>query len=112
MIGSMHNGGAPNGAPQAPGGLRFEADLSLRRLSPRLAGYWEAAGVPEKLRHECEVRLHEHWPQLFSLLYELYGSRYDFFYHLEQILLTAARAWAERSESLRKVDRHRVNEPD
>lgn len=112
MIGSIHNGAAPNGAPQAPGGLRFEADLSLRRLTPRLAGYWEAAGVAAKLRHEFEVRLHEHWPQLFSLLYELYGSRYDFFYHLEQILLTAARAWAERSESLRKVDRHRVNEPD
>ena len=108
----MHNGGAPNGAPQAPGGLRFEADLSLRRLSPRLAGYWEAAGVPEKLRHEFEVRLHQHWPQLFSLLHELYGARYDFFYHLEQILLTAARAWAERGDSLRQVDRHRVNEPD
>lgn len=112
MIGSILNGGAPNGAPQASGGLRFEADLSLRRLSPRLAGYWESAGVSEKLRHEFEVRLQEHWPQLFSLLHELYGGRYDFFYHLEQILLTAARAWAERSDSLRQVDRHRVNEPD
>ncbi len=108
----MHSGEAHNGAPQAPGGLRFEADLSLRRLSPRLVAYWEAAGVEERLRHEFEVRLQEYWPQLFRLLYELYGSRYDFFYHLEQILLTAAKAWAERNEALRQVDRHRVNEPN
>ena len=112
MIGSMHSGGSHNGASQAPSGLRFEADLSLRRLSPRLLAFWESAGVEERLRHEFEVRLQEHWPRLFSLLYELYGTRYDFFYHLEQVLLTAARAWAERSETLRQVDRHRVNDPD
>ena len=49
---------------------------------------------------------------MFSLLYDLYGSRYDFFYHLEQILLTAVRAWANRPESLREIDRHRINEPE
>ncbi len=48
----------------------------------------------------------------FTLLFELYGSRYDFFYHLEQILLTAVRGWANRPESLRAIDRHRMNEPE
>ena len=112
MIGSIHSGGAANGAPEAPGGIRFEADLSMRRLMPRLQAFWDETGIDEKLRHEFELRLKEQWHRLFRLLFGLYGSRYDFFYHLEQILLTAARAWAERSETLREIDRHRINEPD
>lgn len=112
MIGSIHSGGAANGAPEAPGGIRFEADLSMRRLMPRLQAFWDETGIDERLRHEFELRLKEQWHRLFRLLFGLYGSRYDFFYHLEQILLTAARAWAERSETLREIDRHRINEPD
>ena len=49
---------------------------------------------------------------MFTLLLDLYGSRYDFFYHLEQILCTAAHAWSNRSETLREIDRHRINEPE
>lgn len=112
MIGSIHSGGAANGASEVPGGIRFEADLSMRRLMPRLQAYWDEAGIDDKLRHEFELRLKEQWHRLFRLLFGLYGGRYDFFYHLEQILLTAARAWAERSETLREIDRHRINEPD
>ncbi len=54
----------------------------------------------------------EHWRPLFRLLFQLYGSRYDFFFHLEQVLLTAAQAWADRPEDLRGIDHHRINEPD
>ncbi len=79
---------------------------------PRLEACWESENVDQELRHEFEVRLAEHWVELFVLLYELYGSRYDFFYHLEQILLTAARAWAYRPDALRQCDRHRVLEPE
>jgi amylosucrase len=79
---------------------------------PRLEACWESEQVDEQLRHEFEVRLQEHWLPLFGLLYELYGTRYDFFYHLEQILCTAARAWANRPEPLRQSDRHRMLEPE
>ncbi|MDP4816224.1 MAG: hypothetical protein NWR56_00700, partial [Pontimonas sp.] len=57
-------------------------------------------------------RLGEHWPRLFRLMFELYGHRYDFFYHLEQIVLTCAESWRTRPEVLRKVDAHRILEPD
>lgn len=112
MTGSNPNGAATSGAQGSRDGLRFEANLSLQRLIPRLTECWESEGVEEDLRHEFQVRLEEHWFPLFSLLFELYGSRYDFFYHLEQILCTAARAWANRSEPLREIDRHRINEPE
>lgn len=100
------------GAPGAPRGIQFESELSLKRLLPRIEPVWQAAGTDAKVQHEFELRLQEHWLPLFVLLRELYGDRYDFFYHLEQILLTAAQAWAHRPAALRQVDHHRINEPD
>ncbi|MEQ9406185.1 MAG: alpha-amylase family glycosyl hydrolase [Fuerstiella sp.] len=111
MIRSNNNGSLDSGTA-VPDALKFEADLSLKRLTPKLEAWWDAENVPEPLRHEFEQRLHSYWRELFQLLFELYGARYDFFFHLEQILLTAASAWAHRPEKLRELDRHRINEPD
>ena len=101
-----------SGMSQDPAALRFEADLSLQRLAPRLEAYWNSVQLDDALRHEFQLRLDAVWAELFQLLVELYGWRYDFFYHLESILLTAAAAWAERPETLRAVDRKRINNPD
>ena len=111
MIESNHHRAANNGAARATG-LRFEAELSLRRLMPRLQIHWDDQQADPQLRYEFEQRLQEHWVSLFELLYGLYGSRYDFFYHLEQILLTAARAWIQRPAALRDTDHHRIIEPE
>lgn len=110
MIRSKNNGSSGSVVP--PDALQFEADLSLQRLSPKLEGFWDSKDVSPLLREEFEHRLEAYWRELFAVLFDLYGSRYDFFYHLEEILLTAAAAWADRSDKLRDVDRRRVNEPD
>lgn len=94
-----------------PSDLRFEAELSLQRLRPRLKAVWAETAPSQADIHRFESRLPHEWPRLFSLLYQLYGSRYDFFYHLEQILVTAARCWAERPKALKKLDEHRIHEP-
>lgn len=112
MIDSNPHQTLNNDAGDASGSLRFEAELSLRRLTPRLDAVWSSENVDEALRTEFDTRLVEHWYALFEILHELYGSRYDFFYHLEQILTTAVKAWINRPESLRAVDRRRINEPD
>lgn len=104
MIGSNENG--------RPDEISFKADLTLARIQPRLKEIWQRNGTGEALRHEFESRLQDHWRELFRLLYGLYGSRYDFFYHVEQILCTAATAWDERPEDLRRLDQHRTNQPD
>ena len=93
-------------------GLELESQISLRRMAPRLNLLWEQTETDHRLRVEFETRLLQHWSETFHLLHGLYGARYDFFYHLEQILLTAAEAWITRPESLRQVDRHREIEPD
>ncbi|TWT76115.1 Amylosucrase [Posidoniimonas polymericola] len=92
--------------------LSFKADLTLQRLRPRLEEHWRESTLDEASRRSFEHRLAEHWPLLFKLLYRLYGGRYDFFYHVEQVLLTAARAWADRSERLKKTDQMRANNPE
>ncbi|WP_278466742.1 alpha-amylase family glycosyl hydrolase [Gimesia maris] len=92
--------------------IDFKADLTLQRLQPQLQEVWRTSQIDDVKKHEFETRLNEHWRPLFGLLYQLYSSRYDFFYHIEQVLLTTARGWAERPEDLCALDRHRINEPN
>lgn len=92
--------------------VSFEADLTLQRLMPRLEARWQALAIEPSIRDEFETRLNQQWRRLFGLLYELYGTRYDFYFHLEQILLTAVTAWAKRPEALRATDRSRANNPE
>ena len=93
------------------GDLLFEAELSLQRLRPRLTQYWEANDLSESCIADFDKRLSQHWPRLFGLLLELYGDRYDFFFHVEQMLLTCAEGWLQRPDRLRELDAHRLNEP-
>ncbi|MCR9115480.1 MAG: alpha-amylase family glycosyl hydrolase [bacterium] len=84
----------------------------MQRLVPRLTAVWGEHADAENDSAEFMQRLEQEWPRLFRLLYELYGSRYDFFFHCEQILLTAAQAFADRGEPLKKIDHKRTNDAD
>lgn len=88
------------------------AEKSLRRLLPRV----RAAMGPhdekyDRLWERFEGRLKIHWERLFRVLVQLYGWQYDFFYHLEQLLVMAARSWAERPGYLRDLDERREADP-
>ena len=92
------------------GDISFEAQLTLQRILPRIESVWESEN-DGPLRHEFLNRLRMHWPELFALLIELYGSRYDFFFHIEQILRTTAQAMRDRPAPLLELDQQRINEP-
>ncbi len=49
---------------KSPSDANFEADLSLRRLMPRVNECWEQHGISESLRHEFQVRLEANWDSL------------------------------------------------
>ncbi|NJL94767.1 MAG: amylosucrase, partial [Anaerolineae bacterium] len=51
-----------------------------------------------------------HFEDAFLLLRSLY-ERYDFFYHLEALMVAVARAYANRSEPLKRLDLRREAEP-
>lgn len=91
---------------------RTQAARSIERLLPRLrVEVAEARAADPAGWERLEARLQHEWPRLFTLLLHLYGTQYDFYYHLEQILLGAARAWAARSAPLRALDARREAEP-
>jgi amylosucrase/maltose alpha-D-glucosyltransferase/alpha-amylase len=90
--------------------LNRQAAASLARLLPRLEQRFAAQTEEADWQGYLE-RVRTHFPRLFRLLYRLYGSQYDFFYHLEQILCTATRAWLERSGELKALDAVREADP-
>lgn len=86
-----------------------EAHRSLQRLVPRIE-----PRLPEDPAAQQSFlnRLDAHFPAVFKLLHALYGDRYDFFYHLEQILRTVAECYAARPDDLKTLDRRREAAPD
>lgn len=88
--------------------VREQATIARRRILARLHNDFAAARTSDPENWAIfERRLDEQWPRLFSLLLGLYGSHYDFFYHLEQIVAAAARSWLERSPELKELDARR-----
>ncbi len=93
-------------------------NISLARLLPRLQDQY--AKILSKTSTETEDagwepfrdRLIEHFPRLFTLYYQLYAQNYDFFYHLEDLLLRLMKSWLDRSAELKVLDNHRENFPD
>jgi amylosucrase len=94
--------------------IDYHSKKSLKRLLPRLDDVFDSrpGAVAAHRRQAFEERLHRHWEPLFRLLVNLYGWHYDFYYHLEQILISTARAWLERPEVLKELDVRRDENPD
>jgi len=85
-----------------------EARRTLRRLQPRI----QAALGDDPDADAFMTRLQAHFLQIFRLLHSVYGAHYDFFYHLEQILLAAVDVHRARPQKLRALDRQREADPD
>lgn len=91
--------------------MEREAAHSLSRLLPRLKARL-GDEAPPALWLSFRERLEANFERLFIPLRQLYGGRYDFFYHLEGILELAARCWLGRPEDLRRLDAAREADPD
>ncbi len=82
--------------------MEKHAAKSLERILSRLR---------EKHRSESAqfdafaLDLEASFERLFSLLRELYGDQYDFFFHLELIVETLFETWSARPERLKERDR-------
>lgn len=89
-----------------------KARRHLRRLLPRLEKHFEQSIAADRYGWETLKRRLSRWfPALFSLYLELYGNNSDFFYHLEDLLASLARAWFERPTDLRELDDLREQNP-
>lgn len=90
--------------------LTLEAERSFARVAPRLEQTF-ATKLGSNDWAAFQRRLRIHFPHLFSLLLELFGDRYDFFYHLEKILELAAQSWLDRPADLKALDEEREHNP-
>jgi hypothetical protein len=77
---------------------------------PRLARRFAGQAVPEDWA-AFDRRVQTHFPKLFGLLVTLYGGHYDFFYHLEALLTSAAQAGLNRAPELKALDAQREADP-
>ncbi len=95
--------------------VEYEAQRTLKRIRPKILEKIDASTGSRISDQEhielLDARLDEHWPRLFALLYRLYGGHYDFFYYLENILLTAVDCWLSRPDDLYNLDLRRENDP-
>ena len=83
-----------------------QAQITLNRLRPRLE---QALPDADRLRVFMR-RLGQHFPRLFKVMVTLYGDQYDFFYHLERTLITAAEYFLRRPDDLAQLDTTREND--
>ncbi len=87
-----------------------QIDKTLSRLLPRLQQRF-AVDLEAEEWESYSNRLRTHFPALFSSLYQLYGHHYDFFYHLEMILVSATEMWMARPDELKALDALRETDP-
>src|SRR6185436_9101688 len=92
--------------------LKQESERALRRLLPRVEKELnDSVSVDPQGWHEFNERVHKYFPSLFNLYLGLYGMRYDFFFHLEDLLKSLARSWFARAADLRALDQAREVNP-
>ena len=89
-----------------------ESKRTLQRLIPRLRKEISDLIADDPIGWQnFSARLEKYFPALFDLYLDLYGSRYDFFFHVEDLLLALARSWFERPADLRELDQAREANP-
>lgn len=98
--------------PAQPSPVQGKAALSLKRLLPRLQNQFAAYAAAHPADWQAFLaRLQANFERLFGLLYPIYGSQYDFFYHLEALLNSLARSWIDRPAELKALDLRREQDP-
>ncbi len=93
-----------------PGPTERQEERTLERLLPRLEASYASQFDPKTWRVFLR-RLQTNFGRLFELYFRLYSNQYDFFYHLEDLLHTAAKMWLERPQDLKDLDEDREADP-
>ena len=90
--------------------LQEHSATALKRLMPRIEARFEERIEAADWQAYVQ-RIRRHFPRLFERLYGLYGTSYDFYYHLESIIASATEMWLERPAELKALDALREADP-
>lgn len=95
-----------------PSNIEGEAHRSLGRILPRVENILRSEIRKDRPGwQEFTSRLQKNFPKLFALYADLYSDRYDFFYYLEDLIVSLARFWFRRPPELREHDSIRESNP-
>lgn len=89
-------------------------DLSLeaKRTLTRILKSLDFKGLNATQKKQIKERLNHNFEALFALLFEIYGHRYDFYFHVQELTQLLINGYKNRSTALKKHDLARINEPD
>jgi amylosucrase len=92
--------------------IDIETNRALGRLLPRMEfALADCITADPQGWRQFKDRLAARFQALFHLYLDIYGSHYDFFFHLEDLLFSLAKSWFERSLDLRELDAARERDP-
>lgn len=90
--------------------LEEHSSRALKRLFPRIEARFKDKTDPAEWE-AFSNRIRRYFPKMFGQLYALYGTHYDFYYHLESILASATQMWLDRPAELKALDAMREADP-
>jgi glycosidase len=93
--------------------LEKNSQRTLDRLFPRLESRFAkfVKSNPKEWDNHL-ARIDQNFEKLFSILLHLYKDRYDFFYHLEELLAVVTQSWIDRPADLKALDIKRESHPN
>jgi len=90
-----------------------DSTISLVRLHSRLDEKFSVFAENEPQSWNTFLsRFDTHFPRLFGLLFNIYSSHYDFFFHLEELAFLMAQFWIDRPKDLKELDQQREAKPE
>lgn len=93
--------------------LEQHTQRTLNRVIPRLENRFAKFITTNPADWQIfSERLNDHFERLFAILLHLYQDRYDFFYHLEELLVVVAQSWVDRPDELKALDQKRESTRD
>ena len=95
-----------------PQNIEREAHHSLNRILPRVERILRSEIKKDRPGwQQFTSRLQKNFLTLFTLYGDVYSDRYDYFFYLEDLILSIARLWFSRPQDLREVDIGRESNP-
>lgn len=92
--------------------LENESRRTIKRILPRIEQALKRSITKDpQVWGQFRARLEKNFSSLLALYADVYGDRYDFFYHLEDLVTSMARSWLDRPMDLRDLDDAREQNP-
>ena len=87
--------------------IRYESSKTLNRLLESI----DLSHLSKADHATFLDRINANFPALFALLHEVYGTQYDFHFHLEKLLSVLSQGFNKRNAALKKKDKERLKNP-